>query len=72
MSEIFQLPDDKKIIMMPARPSGWKGHEILIRAISKINNESVIKRKKDLAQILKGSELRKVINKRKITKHSRQ
>ncbi len=42
MSEIFQLPDDKKIIMMPARPSGWKGHEILIRAFSKINNENLI------------------------------
>jgi len=42
MSEMFQLPDDKKIIMMPARPSGWKGHEILIRAFSKINNENLI------------------------------
>ena len=42
MSEIFQLPDDKKIIMMPARPSGWKGHEILIKAFSKINNENLI------------------------------
>ena len=42
MSEIFQLPDDKKIIMMPARPSGWKGHEILIRAFSNINNENLI------------------------------
>jgi len=28
--------------MMPARPSGWKGHEILIRAFSKINNENLI------------------------------
>ena len=42
MSEMFQLPDDKKIIMMPARPSGWKGHEILIRAFSKINSENLI------------------------------
>jgi len=42
MSEMFQLPDDKKIIMMPARPSGWKGHEILIRAFSRINNENLI------------------------------
>ena len=42
MSERFQLPDDKKIIMMPARSSGWKGHEILIRAFSKINNENLI------------------------------
>ena len=42
MSEMFQLPDDKKIIMMPARSSGWKGHEILIRAFSNINNENLI------------------------------
>ena len=42
MSEMFQLPDDKKIIMMPARPSGWKGHEILIKAFSRINNENLI------------------------------
>ena len=42
MSERFQLPDDKKIIMMPARPSGWKGHEILIRSFSLINNEDLI------------------------------
>ncbi len=42
MSERFQLPDDKKIIMMPARSSGWKGHEILIRAFSNINNENLI------------------------------
>ena len=42
MSERFRLPDDKKIIMMPARSSGWKGHEILIRAFSNINNENLI------------------------------
>ena len=30
MAEMFQLPDDVKILMMPARPSSWKGHEILI------------------------------------------
>ncbi len=42
MSEMFQLPDDSKILMMPARPSTWKGHEILIKAFSKINNEKLI------------------------------
>ena len=42
MSEMFQLPDGVKILMMPARPSTWKGHEILIKSFSKINNENMI------------------------------
>ena len=42
MSEMFQLPDDVKILMMPARPSSWKGHEILIKSFSGINNENII------------------------------
>ena len=42
MSEMFQLPDDVKILMMPARPSSWKGHEILIKSFSAINNENII------------------------------
>ena len=42
ISEMLQLPDDVKIIMMPARPSSWKGHETLIKSFSKINNENII------------------------------
>lgn len=30
------LPDDKPIVMMPARPTAWKGHEILLRAVAKM------------------------------------
>ena len=28
------LPDDKPIVMMPARPTAWKGHETLLRAVA--------------------------------------
>ncbi len=30
------LPDDKAVVMMPARPTAWKGHEVLLRAIAKM------------------------------------
>ena len=30
------LPDDKPVVMMPARPTAWKGHEILLRAVAKM------------------------------------
>ena len=42
ISEMLQLPDEAKIIMLPARPSSWKGHEILIKSFSNINNENII------------------------------
>ena len=42
ISEMLQLPDEVKIIMLPARPSSWKGHEILIKSFSSINNENII------------------------------
>ena len=42
ISEMLQLPDEAKIIMLPARPSSWKGHEILIKSFSSINNENII------------------------------
>jgi glycosyltransferase involved in cell wall biosynthesis len=32
------LPDDKQIIMLPARITGWKGHEFLISALAKVQN----------------------------------
>ncbi|MGC6517784.1 MAG: glycosyltransferase family 4 protein [Candidatus Puniceispirillaceae bacterium] len=28
------IPDDRPVVMMPARPTAWKGHEILLRAVS--------------------------------------
>ena len=30
------LPDDKSIIMLPARATSWKGHEILIQALAQL------------------------------------
>ena len=42
ISEMLQLPDEAKIIMLPARPSSWKGHEILMKSFSSINNENII------------------------------
>ena len=32
------LPEDQPVIMLPARPSGWKGHEILLEALAKISD----------------------------------
>jgi glycosyltransferase involved in cell wall biosynthesis len=34
----WNLPDDKKIIMLPARITAWKGHEFLISALAKVQN----------------------------------
>ena len=30
------LPEDEPVIMLPARPTAWKGHEILLRALARI------------------------------------
>ena len=30
------LPDDRPVVMMPARPSPWKGHHILLQAVAKM------------------------------------
>ena len=37
INEIFvNLPEDKKIIMLPARFTAWKGHEFLIDALAQV------------------------------------
>ncbi len=36
LSKKWHLPDDRKIILMPARFTEWKGHEFLIEALSKV------------------------------------
>ena len=36
------LPDDKSIIMLPARATSWKGHEILIQAIAQLPDKDAI------------------------------
>ena len=38
ISKKWNLPDDKKIILMPARFTEWKGHEFLIDALSKVKH----------------------------------
>ncbi len=35
----WNLPEDKKIILMPARFTSWKGHEFLIDALTKVKND---------------------------------
>lgn len=38
--EQWDLPDDKQIIMLPGRITGWKGHEFLISALAKVKNQN--------------------------------
>lgn len=35
----WNLPEDKKIILMPARFTSWKGHEFLIDALKNVKND---------------------------------
>ena len=39
LSKKWHLPDDKKIILMPARFTAWKGHEFLIEALTKVKSD---------------------------------
>ena len=39
LSTTWALPEDKKIILMPARFTSWKGHEFLIDALAKVKND---------------------------------
>ncbi len=39
LSKKWHLPEDKKIILMPARFTSWKGHEFLIDALTKVKND---------------------------------
>lgn len=39
LSKKWNLPDDKKIILMPARFTSWKGHDFLIDALTKVKND---------------------------------
>ena len=41
------LPDDKPVVMMPARPTAWKGHQVLLQAVAKMP-------KKDFTLVLLG------------------
>ncbi len=35
----WRMPEDKKIILMPARFTAWKGHEFLLSALTKVKND---------------------------------
>ena len=35
----WQIPEDKKIIIMPARITSWKGHEFLLNALAKVKSD---------------------------------
>ena len=35
-AQILGLPDDRPVIMLPARPTAWKGHKILLDAVAKM------------------------------------
>lgn len=39
LSNKWNVPEDKKIILMPARFTAWKGHEFLIEALIKVKND---------------------------------
>ena len=32
------LPEDQPVIMLPARPTAWKGHEVLLEALARISD----------------------------------
>ena len=36
----WNLPEDKQVIMLPARITGWKGHKFLISALAKVQNHN--------------------------------
>jgi glycosyltransferase involved in cell wall biosynthesis len=38
-SKKWNLPEDKKIIVMPARFTSWKGHEFLLEALKKVKSD---------------------------------
>ena len=39
LSKKWGLPEDKKIILFPARITSWKGHEFLINALEKVKSD---------------------------------
>jgi len=40
LTEQWDLPEDKQIIMLPGRVTRWKGHEFLIDALAKVQNQN--------------------------------
>jgi len=40
-AERLKLPEDGRVVMLPARPTSWKGHEVIIRAVAALNRHDV-------------------------------
>ncbi len=40
-AERLNLSEDGRVVMLPARPTSWKGHEILINAVAALNRPDV-------------------------------
>ena len=40
-AERLNLPEDGSVVMLPARPTSWKGHEVLIRAVAALRRPDV-------------------------------
>ena len=40
-AERLNLPEDGHVIMLPARPTSWKGYEVLINAVVALNRPDV-------------------------------
>ena len=40
LAKSWNLPEDKEIIMLPARITSWKGHEFLIDSLAKVKNDN--------------------------------
>ena len=40
-AERLNLPEEGSVVMLPARPTSWKGHEVLIRAVAALDRPDV-------------------------------
>ena len=40
-AERLNLPEEGSVVMLPARPTSWKGHEVLVRAVAALNRPDV-------------------------------
>ena len=40
-AERLNLPEEGSVVMLPARPTSWKGHEVLIRAVAALSRPDV-------------------------------
>lgn len=70
--KLWNLPDGVPVIMLPARLTRWKGHEVLIEAISNLKTSNIVcifvgdennnksSYKKDLEQLIKSKNLESI------------